>query len=124
VEANPIVDERKSLKATRGGSYKWALAHLPDKRGPEFTELVAPLIREKAGASLNPWDNLKVGDVQEIVNQVFGKDKYQVTEAGPWYGLVREQYKSRSIRLLTGFGVYSTNQHLAERIRTKGYRNH
>ena len=89
MEANPIADEPKTLKEARGGSNKWALAHLPDKKGPEFTELVAPLIRKKAGANMNPWENLKVEDIQEIVDQVFGKGKYEVTEDGPWYGLVR-----------------------------------
>ena len=84
------MDEPKTLKEARGGCNKWALAHLPDNKGSDFTELIAPLIRKKAGMSLNPWENLKVEEIQEIVNNVFGNGKYDVTEDGPWYGLVRE----------------------------------
>ena len=66
------------------------LGHLPDKKGPQFTELVAPLVRKKVGTSLNPWDNLKVEHVQEIVDHVFGQGKYGAVEDSPWYGLVHE----------------------------------
>jgi hypothetical protein len=91
VELNPTtVNERKSLKEARGGCKKWTLGHLPDNRGPEFTDLVAPLIRKKVGASISPWDNLKVKEIQEIVDGVFGNGKYKVVEDGPWYGLVRQ----------------------------------
>lgn len=91
IEANPIADEPKTLKQARGGGNKWTLAHLPDQKGSDFTDLVAPLIRKQAGTSLNPWLNPTVEQVQDIVDNVFGKGKYTVTENGPWYGLVREQ---------------------------------
>jgi hypothetical protein len=91
VQANPVMDEPKTLKEAWGGCNKWTLAHLPDKRGSEFTDVIAPLIRKKAGNSSNPWENPKVEDIQEIVDNVFGVGKYEVTEDGPWYGLVCEQ---------------------------------
>jgi hypothetical protein len=88
VELNPIVNDPKTLKEARGGCNKWTLAHLPGKKGTEFTEVIAPLVRKKAGASLNPWDNLNVEQLQDIIDSVFGKGKYEVVEDGPWYGLV------------------------------------
>jgi hypothetical protein len=92
VELNPIVNDPKTLKDARGGCNKWTLAHLPDKRGTEFTEAVAPLVRKKVGASLNPWENLDIDDLQEIIDSVFGEGKYKVSDDGPWYGLVSLYY--------------------------------
>jgi hypothetical protein len=94
------------------------LAHLPDKKGADFTDVVAPLIRKKAGASLNPWENLEVEDIQAIVDRAFGKGRYEVAEDGPWYGLVREN--TTYVLLLTKHQGRSTSQYLAKHVCAKG----
>ena len=82
-------------------------------------ELVAPLIRKKVSASITPWENLKVGQVQDIVDHVFGEGKYEVVEDGPWYGLVRQSTRGQPL-LLMRYEVRSTSLHLAQYFCTKG----
>lgn len=87
VEMNAVAVRPKTLKEARGGHDKWVLGHLPQGTGITFTKEVIPLARKKAGC-LDPWDNLTVQHVQEIVDKVFGSGKYEVTEDDAWYGLV------------------------------------
>ena len=46
-----------------------------------FTEKVAPLAGKKA-ATLDPWSNLNIDEVQAIVDQVYGAGKFEVKEDG------------------------------------------
>lgn len=87
VEMDTVALRLKMLKEARGGNDKWNLGHLPKDTSITFTKEVIPLARKKAGC-LEPWDNLTVEHVQEIVNKVFGPGTYQVAEDDAWYGLV------------------------------------
>ncbi|KAK2467395.1 hypothetical protein APHAL10511_000630 [Amanita phalloides] len=37
-----------------------------------------------------PWGNLNITTIQAIVDQIYGISKYEVTEDGPWFGLVTQ----------------------------------
>ena len=87
IEANPEA-QPKTLKEVRGGDDKWALKHLPEEARIRYTNEVVPLARKKAG-SLNPWDQLTAENLQTLIDKVFGKGQYRVTNDGVWQGLVR-----------------------------------
>ncbi|KAF8326759.1 hypothetical protein F5887DRAFT_925144 [Amanita rubescens] len=93
VEDTPTVTRK--LKEIRNGDEKWKLEHLSDDKRVQsrFTEKVAPLARKKA-ASLDPWSNLNVDQVQVIVDQVYGAGMYEVTEDSAWLGLVTARLQS------------------------------
>ena len=74
-------------KEIRGGSAKWTLKHLPAGTSSEFTDEAVPLARELAGTLL-PWMGLTIKQIQDIVDKVYGKGKYQVTHESAWVGLV------------------------------------
>ena len=64
----------------------------PDKRiQAAFTNEVAPLASSTVAtqARVDPWCNLKVDQVQAIVDDVYGAGVFEVKEEGPWLGLVR-----------------------------------
>ncbi|KAF8335662.1 hypothetical protein F5887DRAFT_921068 [Amanita rubescens] len=65
----------------------------PERRDCVFVEHVAPLARKKA-ASLNPWRNLEIDDIQAIVNRVYGDDVHEVKGDGPWQGSVTQRLQS------------------------------
>jgi hypothetical protein len=65
------------------------MRHLPREAKEEFETTVTPLLREKAGASHDPWNFPNVSDVQTIINKVYGDGKYEVSESDAFYGLVR-----------------------------------
>ncbi|KAK2465808.1 hypothetical protein APHAL10511_002352 [Amanita phalloides] len=85
----------RKLKDICNGDDKWKLSHLGLDAQVQslFTDGVAPLAHMKAG-SLDPWSNLDIHTVQAIVNCVYGTGKYEVTEDGPWLGLVTQQLQS------------------------------
>lgn len=85
---NPVITQPKTLKQVRGGADKWALSHLPSEARIKFTNNVVPLARKKAG-SLDPWENLTVEHVQDIMDIVFNQGKYKVSADNVFYGLVR-----------------------------------
>jgi hypothetical protein len=75
-------------KEARGGDKKWQLKHLPSREiADTFTSVIIPRAREKAGA-LNPWGTLSVKQVQDLVDEVYGEGKHEVTEDNVWFGLV------------------------------------
>ncbi|SRR6266550_5127161 len=71
----------------KNGAKNWLLEHLPEEARTQFTNAVVPHTWKKLGA-LEPWANLTVDHVKEIVDEVFGKGTYQVERKGPWMGLV------------------------------------
>ncbi|KAM6503689.1 hypothetical protein JOM56_000632 [Amanita muscaria] len=75
IAPNPAVP--KTQVEARNGDKKWAKRHLPKVAQDEFETVIVPLVRLKAG-TLEPWDLLKVEDVQAIVDDVFGSEKYSV----------------------------------------------
>ena len=77
----------RTLKEAHGGSNKWALRHLPAGTADRFSSEVVPLVCKKAGA-LDPWDNLTIQQVQDIIDKVYGVESYKVVEEGVWFGLV------------------------------------
>jgi hypothetical protein len=81
-------NQLRTLKEAHGGSNKWALKHLPTGTADCFTNDVVPLARQKAG-TLDPWDNLSIQQVQDILDKVYGAKSYKVVEDGIWFGLVR-----------------------------------
>lgn len=75
-------------KEARGGDKKWQLKHLPSREiADTFTSVIIPCAREKAGA-LKPWESLSVKQVQDLVDEVYGEGKHEVTEDNVWFGLV------------------------------------
>ena len=120
IEVNP--DAPKSLKEARGGDNKWALKHLPEQARIPYTTFVVPLARKKAG-SLDPWENLTVEQIQSIVDDVFGKEKYKVTGDGVWYGLVGVTIISNIYALTNLIGDYVSVAGLAQWVRAKRTRH-
>ncbi|KAJ7820477.1 hypothetical protein B0H13DRAFT_2451626 [Mycena leptocephala] len=72
ITIRPAPPRPLTAKEVRGGAAKWTLKHLPD---------------ELAGC-LPPWTKLTLKHVQDVVDQVYGADKHEVTAEGPWFGLV------------------------------------
>ncbi|KAG6835350.1 hypothetical protein H0H93_002301 [Arthromyces matolae] len=75
------------MVAARGGATKWNLAHLPPGTSQLFTDKIAPLARIKAGRK-EPWAGLSRDEVQEIVDEVLGKDEYEVKDGDVWSDLI------------------------------------
>ncbi|KIL59277.1 hypothetical protein M378DRAFT_180872 [Amanita muscaria Koide BX008] len=87
IQENPPA-QPKTMKAARGGTQNWLLTHLGDKDiQDQFTQAVVPRTWKKLGA-LNPWENLSVDHVRDIVDEVFGPDVHQVESKSAWMGLV------------------------------------
>lgn len=83
------IAQPKTKKEACGSDEKWKLKHLNSRElEDKFTRDVAPQARKKAG-SLEPWANLTVKQIKEIVDEVFGDSVHEVTEDGVWVGLVR-----------------------------------
>jgi hypothetical protein len=95
IEPNPVIlnQHKSTLKAARNGDKKWKLCHLPGDNGVQrlFTDEVAPQVCKKAG-TLPPWDNPSVVDIQVVVDNVFGKGTYIISEDNVWYGLVSAHF--------------------------------
>lgn len=87
IEANPKA-QLKTLKEVCGSDYKWALKHLTKEAHIQYTNEVVPLVHKKAG-SLNPWDQLTAENLQTLIDEVFGKGQYRVTNDVVLQGLVR-----------------------------------
>ncbi|KIL58388.1 hypothetical protein M378DRAFT_318324 [Amanita muscaria Koide BX008] len=88
IQENPATAVPKTMKAARGGTTNWLLEHLGNKEIQErFTQAIVPRTWKKLGA-LNPWENLTVDHVREIVDEVFGKDVHKVELKSAWMGLV------------------------------------
>ncbi|KAJ7115097.1 hypothetical protein C8R43DRAFT_1242445 [Mycena crocata] len=87
IAVTSIASKPLTKKAVRGGALKWTLKDLPPGTAAEFSDELVPRARELAG-TLNPWLSLTLKQVRELVDDVFGKDKYEVTKNGVWFGLV------------------------------------
>ncbi|KAG6838529.1 hypothetical protein C0991_010893, partial [Blastosporella zonata] len=74
-------------KEARGGAKKWTLSHLPNGTIKLFQDAVVPFACIKAGTKA-PWAGLTTGDVQAIMDKVFGEDEHLVTENDVWCGLI------------------------------------
>ncbi|KAG6839324.1 hypothetical protein C0991_003651, partial [Blastosporella zonata] len=74
-------------KEARGGAKKWTLSHLPNGTIKLFQDAVVPFACIKAGTKA-PWAGLTTGDIQAIVDKVFGEDEHLVTENDVWCGLL------------------------------------
>jgi len=75
-------------KEACGGNKKWQLKHLPShKIADTFTSVITPHTHEKAGA-LKPWETLSVKEVQDLMDEVYGEGKHEVTKDNIWFGLV------------------------------------
>ncbi|KAG6907094.1 hypothetical protein DXG01_010543 [Tephrocybe rancida] len=98
-------------KAARGGSHKWTHSHLPHGTVDLFKDSVVRLARIKAGMK-EPWSGLTTIQVQEIVDEVFGDGKYQVTDTDVWCGLIA--YRLNDWRAMFGQQGIKTVTHLVE----------
>ncbi|KAK2461359.1 hypothetical protein APHAL10511_006621 [Amanita phalloides] len=93
IEDNPLAMHK--LKDICNGDDKWKLSHLGLDTQVQslFMDGIASLAHMKAG-SLDPLSNLDVHTVQAIVDRVYSTGKYEVTEDGPWLGLVTQQLQT------------------------------
>jgi hypothetical protein len=64
------------------------LKHIPTKARDNFKSSIAPLTRLKAGLLSDPWQVLKLGVLQAIIDEVYGLEKYQLMGDSPFCGLV------------------------------------
>ncbi|KAM6493568.1 hypothetical protein JOM56_011702 [Amanita muscaria] len=85
IKPNPLMPKKSS---------KFAKAPNTDAWDPEVT----PHLRLKAGNSADPWNFPRMSEVQDIIDEVYGKEKYKIVETGAFYGLaqVRAQNWCRS----------------------------
>ncbi|KAJ7823137.1 hypothetical protein B0H14DRAFT_3470230 [Mycena olivaceomarginata] len=83
----PAAPRPPTRRDLRGGAAKWKVVHLPPGTSTEFADEVVPLIHELVG-TLKPWEKPVLSSIQDIVDRVFGKDKYLVTSESAWAGLV------------------------------------
>ncbi|KAG6808425.1 hypothetical protein H0H92_004154 [Tricholoma furcatifolium] len=82
-----VTDTPRTQKEIRGGEKKWNLKHLPSvELRDKFSNIAVALAKQKAG-TLKPWAGLSVRDVQDIIDTVFGEDKYVVSSGDVWTGL-------------------------------------
>lgn len=82
-----IEDNTAKGNPLKNGAKNWVLEHLPQEAQTKFTNAVVPRTWKKLG-SLEPWANLSVDHVREIVDEVFGEGTHKVERKGPWMGLV------------------------------------
>jgi len=82
------VQPQRSKKDQRGGAKKWTLGHLPPGTAVQFTDLLVPLARIKAGRFERPWTGMHVEEVQELVDAVYGAQTYLVRKDDVWCDLV------------------------------------
>ncbi|KAG6836631.1 hypothetical protein H0H93_005884 [Arthromyces matolae] len=73
------VDDLEPLREARGAAMKWNLTHLPPGTSQLFTDKIAPLARIKAGRN-EPWAGLSQDEVQEIIDEVLGKDESELVD--------------------------------------------
>ncbi|KAK2462444.1 hypothetical protein APHAL10511_005541 [Amanita phalloides] len=90
-KANQYLSVKIEENAAKGnplknGARNWLLEHLPREAQTQFTNAVVPRTWKKLGA-IEPWANLSVDHVREIVDEVFGEGIYKVERKGPWMGL-------------------------------------
>ena len=85
----------KNMTEARGGDKHWKNSHLPDNERKVtenlFSQKVLPRAIKKL-AALDPWSQLTVQMVQDIVDEVYpekkGKKDYIVEQDNVWYRLV------------------------------------
>lgn len=95
IEVNPVAP--KPMADTRPAGVKnWSLKYLPQEIQADFEHAVAPRIRKKIG-SLPPWESLEIGDIQVIVDDIYGKGTHIVTKNSFWVGLVRNLYSEHEM---------------------------
>ena len=87
-DSKSTVQPNRSKKDQRGGAKKWTLSHLPPGSAVEFTDVLVPLARRKAGISERPWTGLNVEEVQNLVDTTYGAEKYVVRKDDVWCDLV------------------------------------
>ncbi|KAF8340843.1 hypothetical protein F5887DRAFT_1076968 [Amanita rubescens] len=88
IEPNTTVEPGKStLKSFRNGAENWLLEHLPAGTSGRYTNDLVPRTRKAIGSTMeDPWDPLPASELQVIVNEVFGKGKYDVeTDPSFWF---------------------------------------
>ena len=78
------------MKEARNGDLKWRLAHLPPGTDSTFTNHVVPLSKVKAGEQVHTWSELGVQQIQEVIDEVFGRGSHMVESNDVWCGLVSE----------------------------------
>ena len=93
VKIEPNVVTSKAAHVEKQGKENWQTKHLPAEAREDFENMIAPLVRLKAGALSNPWQALQVDEVQKVVDDVYGAGKYKVTGDGAFYGLVRNSHR-------------------------------
>ncbi|KAG6874333.1 hypothetical protein C0992_007887, partial [Termitomyces sp. T32_za158] len=93
-----------TLTELRGGKKKWNLNHLPSGTSSQFTSMVIPLVKEKAG-TLAPWATLSTPELQSIIDAVYKRGTYVVKSGDVWHGLV--SYRLQSWR--NGFATAACN---------------
>lgn len=79
--------------ARRGSAKKWKLQHLPSSASQDnFTHVLVPLAKCKAGASPDPWSSLSLDEIQALIDEVFSKAAgnvdFEVKTDDVWCGLV------------------------------------
>ncbi|KAM6499936.1 hypothetical protein JOM56_005444 [Amanita muscaria] len=84
------VIQPKTLKESRGGADKWTEHHLPSDAKADFKDVVVPLAKKRAG-NLEPWVTLSTKDVQEIVDEVYGANKFHVHDDDVFVGLTNSR---------------------------------
>ena len=85
----------KNMTEARGGDKHWKSSHLPDNKKKVtknlFSQKVLPRAIKKL-AALDPWLQLTVQMVQDIIDEVFpekkGKKDYIVEQDNVWHCLV------------------------------------
>ncbi|KAM6491052.1 hypothetical protein JOM56_013291 [Amanita muscaria] len=96
IKPNPLAP--KKIVEVRQGAKHWSIKHLPNEAQDAWDPEVAPRLRLKAGNSADPWNFPRMSEVQDIIDEVYGKEKYKIVETGAFYGLaqVRVQNWRRS----------------------------
>ncbi|KAJ7778851.1 hypothetical protein DFH07DRAFT_796241 [Mycena maculata] len=117
-----VPPRRLTKKEQRGNAKKWTLQHLPPGTSSQFTNGVAPLVRELAG-TLHPWAGLTVAQMQHIVDRVYKQGSFApadakhdpnavvhtVDEDGPWWGLINYRLTDWRATFAT-FGATAINE--------------
>jgi hypothetical protein len=91
VEPNPVTSTATHVE--KQAKENWQTKHLPAEARDDFENMIAPLVRLKAGALSNPWQGLQIDDVQALVDDIYGAGKYKVTGDGAFYGLVSDLHR-------------------------------
>jgi len=77
---------REPTKESEHDADKWQPRDLPVGADDDaMTKMVIPLAKIKAG-TLGPWENLLTGQVQEIIDKVYGSGCFEVEDEDVWCG--------------------------------------